>query len=91
MNSHANAALEGTSQPFSQSTARRIAEELFREKSQWKTRDLSEQIVELHRKRGGFIPPNGAGYMIRRALQNLKEDRLIVSPLRLAGCGGAMA
>jgi hypothetical protein len=40
--------------PFSQSIARRIVEELFGSQPQWKSNDLKERVIQLHRERGGF-------------------------------------
>jgi hypothetical protein len=65
--------------PFSQSIARRILEELFGSQPQWKSNDLKERVIQLHRERGGFTPSEPV-YMINRALQELKRAGLVSAP-----------
>lgn len=66
--------------PFSQAAARRLAEELFRQKPLWKSRELFNRILELHQERGDFVSPGGQDWMMRRAMQDLKKDALVTAP-----------
>ena len=54
--------------PFVRPIIRRMTEELFREQSQWKSGDLVDRIVQLHRERGGANAPNPA-LAVRRVLR----------------------
>jgi hypothetical protein len=65
--------------PFGQPIARRILEELFKSQPLWKSNDLKLRVVQLHRERGGFTPPEPT-FMINRALQDLKRAGLVSAP-----------
>lgn len=65
--------------PFGQPIARRLLEELFGLHSQWKSNDLKQRVVQLHRERGGFTPAEPT-WMINRALQDLKRAGLVSAP-----------
>jgi len=65
--------------PFVRPIIRQITEELFRERPQWKSGELVDRIVQLHRERGGAVPPNPA-MSVRRVLQDLRDDGLVIAP-----------
>jgi hypothetical protein len=65
--------------PFGQPIARRILEELLSSQPLWKSNDLKLRVVQLHRERGGFTPPEPT-FMINRALQDLKRAGLVRAP-----------
>src|SRR5258708_5913580 len=44
--------------PFTGPVVRQIVEELFQKQVQWKTSDLFEQVIRLHKERGGIVSPN---------------------------------
>jgi hypothetical protein len=56
-----------------------MAEELFREQPQWKSQELVDRIVQLHRERGGALTPDPA-LGVRRALGDLRDEGLVTSP-----------
>lgn len=68
-----------TGLPFTRPVVRHITEELFREQSQWKSGELVDRIVQLHRERGGSLATD-PGVMVRRVLQDLKHDGLVIAP-----------
>jgi len=65
--------------PFVRPVVRQIIEGLFRGQSQWKSGDLVDRVVQSHRERGGSVVPNPA-FTIRRVLQDLREDGLVIAP-----------
>jgi len=65
--------------PFVRPVVRQIIEGLFREQSQWKSGDLVDRVVQSHRERGGSVVPNPS-FTIRRVLQDLRDDGLVITP-----------
>jgi hypothetical protein len=65
--------------PFVRPVVRQIIEGLFREQSQWKSGDLVDRVVQSHRARGGSVVPN-PNFTIRRVLQDLRNDGLVIAP-----------
>jgi hypothetical protein len=65
--------------PFVRPVVRQIVEGLFREQSQWKSGDLVDRVVQAHRERGGSVVPNPS-FTIRRVLQDLRDDGLVIAP-----------
>ena len=65
--------------PFVRPIIRSLVEEVFREQPQWKSRDLVDRIAQLHRQRGGAVPPEPA-LPVRRVLQDLRDEGLVVAP-----------
>ena len=65
--------------PFVRPVVRQIIEGLFREQSQWKSGDLVDRVVQSHRGRGGPVVVNPS-FTIRRVLQNLRNDGLVIAP-----------
>lgn len=65
--------------PFVRPVVREIIEGLFREQSQWKSADLVDRVIQSHRGRGGSLVPNPA-FTIRRVLQDLRDDGLVIAP-----------
>jgi T5orf172 domain len=70
---------QGVGLPFSQSVARRIIEDLFREKPQWRSSDLIQRVVQVHQERGGFTPAEPR-HMIKRAVHELEANGLLSRP-----------
>ncbi|MGA9752854.1 MAG: GIY-YIG nuclease family protein [Acidobacteriota bacterium] len=68
-----------TGLPFTRPVVRRITEELFRERSQWKSGELVDRIAQIHHQRGGSLATD-PGVMVRRVLQDLKHDGLVTTP-----------
>jgi len=65
--------------PFVRPIIRSLVEEVFGERPQWKSRDLVDRIAQLHRQRGGDVPPEPA-LPVRRVLQDLRDEGLVVAP-----------
>jgi hypothetical protein len=65
--------------PFVRPIIRSLVEEVFREQAQWKSRELVDRIVQLHRERGGVTPPDPS-LPIRRVLQDLRDEGAVVAP-----------
>ena len=65
--------------PFARPIVRNITEELFRRQSQWKSGDLVNQIVQLHRERGGVTASNPS-FTVQRVLRDLRDDGLVIAP-----------
>jgi hypothetical protein len=65
--------------PFVRPIVRQIIEGLFRERPQWKSGDLVDRVVQSHRGRGGSLVPN-PNFTIRRVLQDLRDDGLVIAP-----------
>ena len=65
--------------PFVRPIIRSLVEEVFRERPQWKSRELVDRIAQLHRQRGGAVPPEPA-LPVRRVLQDLRDEGLVVAP-----------
>ncbi len=65
--------------PFARPIVRSLTEELFRRQPQWKTGDLVNRAVQLHRERGG-VTASDPRTAVNRVLQNLRDDGLVVSP-----------
>ncbi len=65
--------------PFVRPIVRRLTEELFREQPQWKSRDLVDRIVQVHRERGG-APPSNPAFAVRRVLRDLKDEGVVAAP-----------
>jgi hypothetical protein len=74
-----NSAGQAAGLPFVRPIVRQITEDLFREQSQWKSGDLVNRIVQLHRARGGAAALN-PGFMVRRVLHDLREEGLLIAP-----------
>jgi hypothetical protein len=65
--------------PFTGLVARQITEELFREQAQWRSSDLVDRVVELHRARGGSIASDPS-HILKRVLQRLRDDGSVTAP-----------
>jgi len=65
--------------PFVRPIIRSLVEEVFREQAQWKSHDLVDRVAQLHRQRGGAVPPDSA-LPVRRVLQDLRDEGLVVAP-----------
>lgn len=65
--------------PFVRPIIRRMAEELFHQQAQWKSGDLVDRIVQLHRERGGATSTSPA-IAVRRVLQDLRDEGLVSAP-----------
>ena len=65
--------------PFVRPVVRRIIERLFSEKDIWKSGELVDRVVQVHRDAGGSVVPN-PNVTIIRALNDLKSDGLVSSP-----------
>jgi hypothetical protein len=80
MNSNTDkSAKDAVGLPFTGTVARQIMEELFRMQPHWKSSTLFDRIVQLHRERGGSTASDPS-FMIRRALQDLKNDGSVFAP-----------
>ena len=65
--------------PFVRPIIRSLVEEAFRDEAQWKSSDLVDRVAQLHRQRGGAVPPSPA-LPVRRVLQDLRDEGLVVAP-----------
>jgi hypothetical protein len=65
--------------PFSRPIVRRIAESLFQERSQWKSGELVDRIVQ-HHKAGGGVSSSSPSFTVRRVLQDLRDEGLVNAP-----------
>lgn len=74
-----NMAGEAAGLPFARPIVRHITEELFRGQSQWKSGELANRVVQLHRERGGVLASNPK-FTVSRVLQDLRDDGLVISP-----------
>jgi len=65
--------------PFARPIVRQLTEQLFREQSQWRTGELVDRIVQLHRARGG-APVAKPGSTVGRVLQDLRAEGAVAAP-----------
>ncbi len=66
--------------PFVRPIIRRLTEELFRERSQWKSGELVDRVVQLHSARGGTPPTSSPAISVRRVLKDLRDEGLVTAP-----------
>jgi hypothetical protein len=66
--------------PLMPSVARRIIEELFQTKDQWRRSDLAAEVERLHLKRGGLKGTQEPVRIVKKALSDLEDDGLVYSP-----------
>ena len=65
--------------PFVRPIVRQIIEELFQSQAQWKSTDLTDRVIQIHRERGGISPTNSSS-VIKRVLQCLRDEGIIIAP-----------
>jgi hypothetical protein len=66
--------------PLMPSVARRIMEELFQIKSQWRRADLAAEVERIHLERGGLRGSQDSQSIAKKALSVLEEDGKVDSP-----------
>jgi hypothetical protein len=66
--------------PLMPSVARRIMEELFQRKNQWKTRELAAEVERIHLERGGEKGKQDLKSIVTKGLRMLQEDGKVQSP-----------
>ena len=64
--------------PFTRPLVRRFVEELFRDQSQWKSGDLVNRVVQLHRAKGGAAV-SSPQFTIKRVLQDLRNEGMVIA------------
>lgn len=72
--------VESANVPLIASVARRIIEDLFREKNQWKRAELAEAVERIHLERGGIKGKQEPAMIVKKALSALEEDGKVESP-----------
>src|SRR5271169_1566974 len=65
--------------PFARPIVRRLTEQMFREQSLWRTGELVDRIVQLHRARGG-APVAKPCSTVGRVLQDLRAEGAVAAP-----------
>jgi hypothetical protein len=65
--------------PFARPIVRQLAKQMFREQSQWRTGELVDRIVQLHRARGG-APVAKPSSTVGRVLQDLRAEGAVAAP-----------
>src|SRR5271169_3500305 len=65
--------------PFARPIVRRLTEQMFREQSLWRTGELVDRIVQLHRARGGE-PVAKPVSTVGRVLQDLRAEGAVTAP-----------
>ncbi|MBL8879540.1 MAG: GIY-YIG nuclease family protein [Phycisphaerales bacterium] len=64
--------------PFTRQVAQQIVQDLFCTQAQWKTGELVQRVIDVHRQRRGILP-NNPSVTINRALVDLKREGKVSS------------
>jgi hypothetical protein len=63
--------------PLMATVARQIIVDLFSKRDQWKRADLAEEVVRIHRERGGITGKQDPKHVTQNTLRALEEDGMV--------------
>src|SRR6266853_1107294 len=75
-----NPSTDSMNVPLMASVARRIMEELFQKRAQWRRAELAAEVERIHLERGGTKGKQDAQRIVKKALAALEEDGKVESP-----------